>query len=132
MYNIELCLVIQKENSKYSNYMCLYRYDNYVEKVLPFSGFFFRSVSFKKELTSQIIPIHSDFIPMHSDFVDSYDSFHMNVDKCIEALKDKMVNALRRGFNALTEYSRDDVFGTLPCGSSESEIMMKMELMGFK
>jgi hypothetical protein len=56
----------------------------------------------------------------------------MNVDECVAALKDKMIDALGSGFNKLSEYSKGEDFGTLPCGSSESEIMMKLELMGFK
>jgi hypothetical protein len=122
IYDIKLCLVVHKD---FPNFICLYRNSNWVAKTLPFSSFFFRSVCFKKDSINQ-------FIPMHSTFINEYDSFQMNVDECVVALKDKMIDALGSGFNTLTEYSRCDDFGTLPCGSSESEIMMKLELMGFK
>lgn len=121
IYDIKLCLVVQKE---FTDYICLYRYDNWVAKVLPFSSFIFRSISLKNDSTNQ-------FIMMHSDFMVKYDSFQMNVDECVVALKDKMIDALRRGFNKLSEYSKGEDFGALPCGSSESEIMMKLELMGY-
>lgn len=121
IYDIKLCLVVQKD---FTNYICLYRYNNWVAKTLPFSSFIFRSISFKNDSTSQ-------FIMMHSDFIVKYDSFQMNVDECVAALKDKMIDALGRGFNKLSEYSKGEDFGTLPCGSSENEIMMKLELMGY-
>jgi hypothetical protein len=41
-----------------------------------------------------------------------------------------VVDVISRGFNILTIcYSAYTDFGTIPCGSSEKEILMKMELM---
>lgn len=123
MYNIKLCLCIQRGCTNIK-YICFYRYENYVKKVLPLpKSFFFRVVSFKKDSTNQIIP-------MNSNVLIKYDSFQMNLDECIKFLKNKMIIALGCGFNKLTEYDRNEDFGTIPRGSSENEIMMKMELMG--
>ena len=123
MYNIKLCLCIHKDTN--IQFVCMYHYDNYVENVCPFYEFLFRVVAFKHETSNQSILMYYDFLNKH-------DSFQINVDKCVESLKSKIVRALRCGFNKLKEYGINDDFGTLPCGSSENEIMMKMELMGFK
>ena len=122
IYNIKLCLVVKKD---FTNYICMYRYNNLVEKVLPFSLFIFRFIALKNDSTNQ-------FITIRSYFINKYDSFQINVDECVLALKDIMVNALRCGFNTLSEYNNAEDFGTLPYGSSENEIMMKLELMVFK
>ena len=103
----------------------MYRCDDLTAKVLPFSSFVFRFISLKNDSTNQ-------FIRMRSCFIDKHGSFLMNVDECVVALKDRIVTALRCGFNTLSEYNNAEDFGTLPRGSSENEIMMKMELRGFK
>lgn len=103
--------------------MCHYSNDKTFQysSRFQYSAFFF-SVFLKKDSNNQSVLLCSDFI-------NKYDSFQMNVDECVLALKRKILQSLKEGFNKLTD-GRNNDFGTLPCGSYENEIMMKMELIG--
>ena len=109
-YNINLCLCIDKQYIS-GYYMCMCHYggldiDNYTD----YSTFSSRVIAFRNE-KGQFNTVIVDFF--------KYDSFQLNIAECI------------KGFNILTVcYSNDEDFGIIPYGSSEKEILMKMELMG--
>jgi hypothetical protein len=64
-------------------------------------------------------------------FIKIYESFQLNIFECINSFKSQVVDAISRGINILTICcSAYADFGTIPRGSSEKEILMKMELMG--
>lgn len=123
-YNIKLCLCVDKHNIK-SHYMCMCHYDGLdVDDYIMHHSTFSRSVVIFKDKDNQF---YTPFVY----FLNKYDSFRLNIAECIDSFKLKMIDAISRGFNILTVcYSNDESFGTIPWGSSENEIMMKMELMG--
>lgn len=121
-YNINLCLCIDKQYIS-GYYMCMCHYggldiDNYTD----YSTFSSRVIAFRNE-KGQFNTVIVDFF--------KYDSFQLNIAECIKVFKMRVVDVISKGFNILTVcYSNDEDFGIIPYGSSEKEILMKMELMG--
>lgn len=123
-FNIKLCLCIDKKHIK-GHYMCMFYYDgldDFSEYVYD-STFSNRAVVLRDKYNQVVTP--------YVYFFKIYESFQLNIFECINSFKSQMVDVISRGFNILTIcYSAYADFGTIPRGSSEKEILMKMELTG--
>ena len=120
IYGIKLCLVVQHGSN--GHYICMCHYNDRI-RMFQYSSLFF-NVFLRKGSINQSVLLYSDFIYKH-------DSFQMSVDECVESIKRKMLKSLKCGFNRLTECGTNKDLGVIPCGSSENEIMMKLELRGY-
>jgi hypothetical protein len=122
-YNIKLCLCVDKKHIN-GHYMCMFYYDGLdVDDFIHYPTFCHRVVIFKDKNNQVVTP--------YVYFLKIYESFRLNIFECINSFKSQVVDAISRGINILTICcSAYADFGTIPRGSSEKEILMKMELMG--
>ena len=115
-YDVKLCLCVERH--RINGYMCMRHIDNRIRHRLFSSGV----VSLGDKKMQLVTP--------YVDFSNVRGSFQSNIDEWVDSLKLKIIDAIGRGLNILVVCGEEGDLGVIPRGSSENEIMMKMELMG--